>query len=109
VKDVQPTVYVGNTIVSNSDAPPLCADVTAGFVSQLGAGNSLFGQVELITVKLKSAEDQNFVLNLTKIPGFTNLKYVYFLCEYNCAAADLEKLFLPKTGITVLFKISIGS
>ena len=109
IKDVQPTVYVCNTITAKGEIQPVCANVKAGSINQMIVENPLFNQVELITIRLQSPDDLNFVLDLPKLTGFTNLKYVYFLCEFNSGIEDVQKLFIPKIGITVFYKVSIPS
>lgn len=109
INDLQPTVFVGNEIKSNGTSQPVCAEVKSTDVEKLSAENSLFNQVELITIVLNSPADLNFILDLSKLNSFINLKYVYFLCEFDCKIEETQKLYLPKTGITVLYKVSIPS
>lgn len=109
LKDRLPTVYIGNAIVTNGETQPLCVKIKAGSTDQLTSHNPLFNNIELITIKLKTPADLNFILDLTKLPGFTNLKYVYFLYEFKTGVEDPRRLFIPKTGITVLYKVSIPS
>lgn len=107
--DVQSTVYIGSTLVAKGLTAPVRADVKASSVSKLLIDNSLFSQVEIISVRLRSSSDLNFLLDLQRLTTFPKLKYLYFLCEFDCTTDDLTKLFRPKTGITVLYKISIAS
>ena len=109
IKDVQPTVYVCNTITTNGETQPVCANVKAGSINQIIVENPLFNQVELIMIRLKNPSDLNFVLDLAKLTSFTNLKYVYFLCEFQSGIEVVQKLFIPKIGITVFYKVSIPS
>jgi hypothetical protein len=51
----------------------------------------------------------NFILDLTKLIGFTNLKSVLFLYEFDIRTEDAQKLYLPKPGINVFYKVSIPS
>lgn len=107
VNDVLPTIYIGNTIISNGETQPLCVNLKAGSVDRIRSVNPLFRKVELITIQLTSPADLNFILDLPNLSGFANLKYIYFLCELRIGAEDLEKLFLPKNGIAVFYKVSI--
>ncbi len=109
VRDFQPTIYVGKSIVAHTETRPVCAEAKSGSIDGLTTENPLFSQVELITIRLQSASEMNFVLDLSKLISFTNLKYVCFLCEFNCEIEDVQKLFIPKTGITVTYKVSIPS
>lgn len=109
VSDFQPIIYVGKSIVAHNEKQPVCAEAKSGSTDGLTTENPLFSQVELITIRLQSASEMNFVLDLSKLISFTNLKYVCFLCEFNCEIEDVQKLFIAKTGITVTYKISIPS
>jgi hypothetical protein len=109
VKDIQPTVYINNTIVANGELQPVCANVKSASIDQLRSDNPLFSGVELIRIRLNSPADLNFILDLSNLPGFTKLKYVYFLCEFKCGIEDIQKLFIPKSGITVIYMVSIPS
>jgi hypothetical protein len=109
VTDLHATVYIDNSITANGDTPPVVAVAKAASVSKLILTDSRFTQVEFITIKLSSINDLNIFMDINKFVGFTNLKYVYFLCEFECTPDALQKLFLPKTGIMVFYKISIAS
>ena len=109
VTDLHPTIFINNSIIVNGDTPPVVAIVKASSVSKLILTDSRFTQVELITIKLSSITDLNIFMDINKFTDFTNLKYVYFLCEFECTPDALQKLFLPKTGVAVLYKISIAS
>jgi hypothetical protein len=109
INDLQPTVYIGTSVKSNGGAQPVCAEIKAADIQKLKTENSLFSQVELITILVNKTSDMNFVLDLAEISSFTNLKYVYFLVEFDCTIKELQKLYVPKTGITVMYKVSIPS
>jgi len=109
IKDLQPTVYISNASIESISKQPICAEVDAGSTNQLLIENTLFNQVEIIIVKLNTPEDLNFIIDLSRLSGFTNLKDVLFLCEFECAAITIQRLFLPKVGINVFLKVSIPS
>ncbi|MFA5974411.1 MAG: hypothetical protein WC780_18825 [Lentimicrobiaceae bacterium] len=108
VTELQPTVYLSNSIVTGNTKAK-CAEVKASAIDQLSSDNSLFNDIELITIRLESPADMGFVLDLSKLNGFTKLKYIYFLCEFDGDAKELQKLFIPTAGITVLYMVSIPS
>jgi hypothetical protein len=109
INDLQPTAYVGSDIKSIGETQPVCVEVKSADIKKLSIANSLFTQVELITIVVNSPADLNFVLDLSKLDSFTNLKFVYFLCEFECKIEEMQKLYLPKAGITVFYKVSIPS
>jgi hypothetical protein len=107
LKEVQPTIFVSANEITSSGANPLCVEVEASAINQLYLGNSLFSRVEVMIIRLKDPADLNFKLDLTKLSGFLSLKYVYFLCEFECRSEEIQKLITPKAGITTLYKVSI--
>jgi len=109
VTELQPTVYLSNSIVTGNTNKAKCAEVKASAIDQLSSDNSLFNDIELITIRLESPADMGFVLDLSKLNRFTKLKYIYFLCEFDGDAKELQKLFIPTAGITVLYMVSIPS
>lgn len=110
VTDLHPTVYVGDVIKASGESSPVRADVKAGAVSKLGVENSLFEQVELITIRINSHADLSAALDLSAIQGFTNLKYVRILCSFDCTAEQLGSIVTGNTsGIKVFYSISIPS
>jgi hypothetical protein len=109
LNESKPTVFVSAEITTMDETPPVRAHVKATAVGKLSLENPLFNEVELITIRLKKSTDMNFVLDLLRVTGFPLLKYVYFLCEFPASPDDLNKLFIAKPGITVLYKISLAS
>lgn len=107
--DLNPTVYVGSTISSNGTDAPIRAIVKGNAVSKLTVNNSLYSGVEMIIIRLRSAADLSFQLNLNTLESFPVLKTVVFQCEFECSIDDLTPLFLPNPDITVLYNISIAS
>lgn len=109
IKELQPTIYINNTIIDNNGIQPKCAEVDAGSTIELNKENILYNEVELITVKLTTPDDLNFIIDLSKLTGFTNLKSILFLCEFECSIESIQKLYIPKTGINIFIKVSIPS
>jgi len=107
---IQPTLYIQQGVQKTFDqTPPVRINMDAQSVNKLSDTNPLFGQVELITIKIDSPTDLNISLNLSALPGFINLKYVYFLCSFNCSPEDITKLFTPNPGVTVFYIVSLPS
>ena len=110
VTDIQPTVYVGDVVRASGESVPVCADVKAGAFSKLSIENPLFGQVELITIRINSNADLSTILDLSTIQGFTSLKYIRLLCSFDCTAEQLGAIVTGNTsGIKVFYSISIPS
>ncbi len=110
VTDKQPTVYINDVVKASGSSAPLRADVKAGSVSKLSIENTLFQQVELITLRIDSPEDLSTVLDLSLIQGFTNLKYIRILCSFECSAEQLSTIVTGNSsGIKVFYSVSIPS
>lgn len=110
VTDLYPTVYIGDVVKASGESLPVRADVKAGAVSKLSIENSLFEQVELITIRINSSADFTTVVDLSTIQGFTNLKYVILLCSLECTAEQLGAIVTGNTtGIKVFYSVSIPS
>jgi hypothetical protein len=110
VNDLRPTVYVGDVVKASGESAPVRADVKAGSISKLSIENSLFEQVELITIRINSPADLSSVLDLSAIQGFTSLKYVRLLCSFECKAEQLGAIVTGNTtGIKVFYSVSIPS
>jgi hypothetical protein len=110
VYNVQPTLYIQQGVEKTyGETPPVRVTVDAQSVNNLKDANQLFSQVELITIKIDNPDDLNLSLDLTALPGFTNLKYIHFLCSINCAPGDIAKLYTLNPGVTVFYIFSLPS
>lgn len=50
-----------------------------------------FKNVKLITIVLNSQSDFNTLLDLSEIKDFSELKYLYIKCNFNCNEQDLKR------------------
>jgi len=108
VYHLQPTIYIEeNVLKAYGETPAVRVRVDAQSVGKLLESNPLFSQVELITITINSPADLNFSLNLTSLPGFTKLKYIHFLCSFNCAPESFINLYIPNPQVTVFYVVSI--
>jgi hypothetical protein len=109
VNDLQPRVYISNTKIQSDEQQPVCAEIKADAIDQLYQMNPTFAQVEFITIMIYNPEELNFILDISKLIGFTNLKTILFVCEFNIETKDVQKLYSSKLGINVFYKVSIPS
>ena len=110
VYNLQTTVFLENgNIKTLDDKSPVCADVDAQSISLLSETNSLFENVELITIRLKSSQDISNIIKLASLKSFHKLRFIVFLCSFNCDSALINKLYLPDSNsvIPVYYLISI--
>ncbi|HNX06641.1 MAG TPA: hypothetical protein PKL96_03570 [Bacteroidales bacterium] len=109
IYDVQSRIYVhDNGTLKTNDNPPVCLTTEPQALELLYETNSLFEQVELITVNILNERDLNFVFDMARLKSFFKLKYVHFLCNYNFDPA-LIRLKWPESSsrVIVFYQISL--
>jgi hypothetical protein len=107
---LQPKVYIENGIESYSgNTDPVCANIDVASISSLYVSNSAFNKVELISIRIKSQSELNFVLNYSSLKDFQSLKYVEFLCDFNCNPTFLKSVLsnFPESGILFFYQLSV--
>jgi hypothetical protein len=110
VYNVQPKLYIHKQEVKNSSEElPVCINTDANSINILYGANRLFERVEMITILLNSPGESDFILDLSKLKNFPNLKYVHFLCSFKCEPSLINKLYQENssTGIIVFYQISV--
>ncbi|HNZ43057.1 MAG TPA: hypothetical protein PLI16_02670 [Bacteroidales bacterium] len=104
IYDVQPRLYIDkNGFKNSSDSRPVCVTTDPQSYELLYETNPLFEQVELITVNILNARDLNFIFDMTRLKSFSKLKYVYFLCNYNCDPALIRLQWPNLAGSVIVF------
>jgi hypothetical protein len=109
VFDLQPKLYIHkHEEKRSSDEPPVCINADANAADVLYETKPLYERVELITIILNSADDLDFVYDLSRLKNFPKLKYIQFLCSFECDPSQI-KLNQEKseTGLIVFYRISI--
>lgn len=106
---LNPTVYISNEDIKDfGEGNPVCADVDSDAISKLYAENSLYSQVELITIRVKNLAGFSSRLDLSALANFQSLKYVRVLCEVNCTAAQVESMLTgSNANVFVCYLVSI--
>lgn len=98
--ELVPTLYIyaGGPFRTNLE-PPAGIDVEAGSMDQLYAANPEYSTVQIIRIRIKTPEDLNLALDVSRLAGFNSLKYVYFLCGLEIcedspskSACEIEKI-----------------
>lgn len=105
VYDLHSTVYARSGQLTNPlGGIPLVCDSDVASLWQLYEPNYLFNQVELLIVKIQQPGDLSSFLNLTNLEGFSNLKYLLFVCKfYPCQNPD------PACEISLISQMISGS
>ena len=108
IYDLCPTIYIENrTIKTFGETPPVCLKTDVGSIIKLKESNPVYTNIELLTIKFSAPADLIFPLDLSLLTGFTNLKYVQFVCPFNCTVSAIEQNFKPKQGVTAFYILSI--
>jgi hypothetical protein len=105
------TIYFGSEGPKTSkETVPVCADANMGEVDQLYLENPLYNQVELITIRIKSAAQLSNTIDLGKLQSFSSLKFIRVLCEFDCSAPQVKSLLSGiNNNVTVCYVVAIPS
>ena len=111
VYELHPSVNIQERIVSTfAEAPFICVDIDAQSVSKLKDVNPLFSHAELLTIRINNQNDLNMALDLASLKGFSNLKYINFICSFECSPEQVSKLIKTSdTKIIVSYLVSVPS
>jgi len=107
--DLVPTVFIENgEIKSFDEQSPIKAELEFNSFNVLSNANPLFKNVELLVIKLNEENQLISSLDFSTINSFNSLKYVYFICPFNCSRSQIENLSkgLP-SGTVLLYSSSI--
>ena len=116
VWDLHPAVYLVESELKVYGDNPVVLYVDAASIKMLAGAEEVFEEVELITLKLRSAKDESAKVNVSQLKAFTNLKYILVQYEYDaCGGGDacLDKkadtaITLPaESDVEVLYQLSI--
>jgi hypothetical protein len=59
--------------------------------NNINKSDSQFNDIQIITVTLNNENDLNKIFDLSNMPGFSKLKYVFIKCNFNCDAVKIRK------------------
>lgn len=107
--DLISTVFIENEEINIFDEQsPLKVEAAYNSFESLTHSNALFNKVELLVIKLDSPQQLNSALDFSRLANFENLKYVYFVCPFNCSSSQIEKIVqgLP-SKLILLYSASI--
>jgi hypothetical protein len=122
ISDLLPSIYFqqGKLMGAYKENPiVLFTDISS--LTSLSDHNPLYKKIEIISIKIKRPEDLQKVLKFSDLMGFDNLKYIYFLCDFNicpdqaqntsCANEKISAMIqrTENSSIEILFKTNIGS
>lgn len=86
--------YYHNNKLSNKHGNETLVKINIEDIQSLNVlfqNNGKFKDVKLITIVLNSQSDFNTLLDLSEIKDFSELKYLYIKCNFNCNEQDIKK------------------
>lgn len=101
-----PTIYIENSRVINvtgDTSPKVLKLLDANSYNLLQDNNPLYNNVEVITITLSRISDLNNRLDLSRINGFSSLRYVYVKCLFDCSDQQISNFLLNAESVTTVF------
>ncbi|MHC1776258.1 MAG: hypothetical protein AB9834_12705 [Lentimicrobium sp.] len=122
VSDLHPTLSVENgELIQYGGDYSVKMECGVESLTDLYQPEEAFASVEIIQMKIHSEQDLQLIINLDDLTGFTQLKYIFFLCDFDpCPQSnqghtceqEIFSAMIQGTGIeglVVLYKVSIPS
>jgi hypothetical protein len=115
--DINPNVYLAHgEFTTNGEGAPLVAICDGSSVNMLYGNDPALSQVELITITVNSANELPSVIELSRMQGLTNLKYLLVVFAYDVCGGKSEGCLESKLNgiiqadsspVNVFYKLSI--
>ncbi|MFH1119387.1 MAG: hypothetical protein V1775_06150 [Bacteroidota bacterium] len=122
VSDLYPTLMFQNgVLIQYGGDNSVKAECGVASLTDLYQPDEAFATVEIILIKIQSVQDLQTIVNLDGLTGFTQLKYLFFLCDFElCSQSGQsqtceQEIFAAMIqgsgieGLKVLYKVSIPS
>lgn len=106
--NLKPTIYIENNSIvqvpTNGTPIKIKLEDTNSF-NVLKTNNPIFQNVQLIAINVQNANEMSNTFDVSSLNSFTNLKYIYILCnEFNSSTDQIQRFILNAgTDITVYF------
>ena len=121
VSDVHPAIYIadGNVTVVGKETPSQDLKTVysdAGSVDRLYDTNADFTNIKLIVIKIRSSQESDLRVDLSRMGSFEKLKYILFLFEYEACGGGSDACLVDMVReivagnmdrVTILYQISI--
>ncbi|GGG49891.1 hypothetical protein GCM10010976_21500 [Bizionia arctica] len=101
-----PTIYIENSTIINvtgETSPKVLKLLDATSINMLQNNNNLYNGVEVITITLNRASDLINRLDVSRINGFSSLKYIYVKCLFDCSDQQINNFLLNADSVTTVF------
>lgn len=104
VTEIHPCVYflADQSMVVKGDAPTTL-ETYANSIPKLYTDNKAYETIELIKIRINSKEGESAIVDVSKLTGFKNLKYILFEYEYPvCGNITADTCLNEKTASKIL-------
>ncbi|WP_372754520.1 hypothetical protein [Mariniflexile sp.] len=108
---IHPTSYANDKIIkkNNNNKSSKLTFNDSKSLGLLNQNNTDFNHIELVTIKLNSIQELNKKVDLTNANSFSNLKYVYIVCSFQCTESQIKEFIRSNSNIRIFYKIEIPS
>lgn len=105
----QPSVYYYAGVLNTYGEKPRNLFTDIASLNGLNNPNLLKNNIEMITIRINSANDLNATIDLSQFSSFKNLKYVYLLSGVNANAQQFATMVTnPQERLRVFYKVQLG-
>lgn len=107
---LQPTLFLSNgSIKKYGQAPAVCIDADMASIGMLSTPDTAASHVEFIRIRVKSASEAGQILRSSDLQSYSRLKYVLFLCSFNCNPLTIKNMYQKNTVVSpeVFYEISV--
>ncbi len=106
---VQPSVYFYSGSLNTYGEKPVCLFTDIQSLNRLGGSAIQRSNIEIATIKIKSASDLNGTIDLSQFAEFKNLKYIQIVSSVPTTEQVITNMIRNNEGqYSVFFKIQSG-
>ena len=109
VYKVQPAQYLSSGIVKTYGEKPKHLFIDVQSMNGLNNAALLKNNIDIVTIRINSANDLNATIDLSLFSSFTSLKYVHVVSAVNASPASIASMVRnPEERLTVFYSIEVG-
>lgn len=107
IYDLNPTIFISDSGSSVfGDEAPVKLEFDAGSFQELYTSNPAFNEVKLLAIKIEGPADYSNSLDLSTLPAFQNLKYIFVECAFDCDSTQIQNMFSNVDDVVVLYLVA---
>lgn len=105
----QPSIYYYSGVEKTYGEKPKHLFTDLNSLGNLANAISLKNNIEIVTIKLNNVSQLNSVVNLADLSSFKNLKYIYFVTNFETTSEAISAMISGDSEkYMVLYKIAKG-